>query len=383
MSTEYLALGTPVVLAAATAVRLSVGLDDKLGATPTINSSDSAYLTIAAGTYRFPELCQLVISKILTWFATALDADADCDLTGTPVITLVFAPSTSAGASTVTLTFTTVGGETTAGGDPLYFASVTLDNSNGLWTLLGLAYETEDGTIESNRAVVDVADVVTIASRFQPRSIFVFDRSVEDTFDSPHYPQEHSHVLASLKTRRFGVGIAQTHRSLRLVDLSAAEGGPGQVVANFSAHGSNRSLITINNPSVTGLSGISALYVQNDLITAGRYLRCGEWVSRARADTTTQVSLCDKIPTAVSVASAAPITLISELEALWFDVRRLGGKLYLWETTDAGAIRWTGAAYAPVAAPRMDVERRDVFARLWSYSWGLTRADDAEFTLAS
>jgi hypothetical protein len=382
VSVEYLALGTPVVLAAATAVRLSVGLDDKLGATPTINSSDSAYLEIAAGTYRFPELCQLVISKILTWFATALDADADCDLTGTPVITLTFAPSTSANGSSVTLVFTTVGGETTAGGDPLYFASVTLDNSNGLWTLLGMAYETEDGTIEANRAVVDVADVVTIAGRFQPRSIFVFERSTTDTFDEPYLPQRTTHILASGATRGFRVGPVLTRRVLELVDLGHAEGGPGVAAATFSAFGSNRSLLTIANPSVTGLSGISSLYVSTGVITDGRYLRLGDHVGRSRSDSATQVRLVDKAPSTQTVATGAPITQVSELEALWMEVERLG-HLYVFGVTEStGAILWNGATYAPTGEPRLELNRRG-YDPLWSWTWELVRAEDPEWTGAA
>jgi hypothetical protein len=382
---EYLALGTPITFAAATDIALSVVLTDGAAFSATLNSSDAAYLQIAAGTYRFPELCQLVITKIITWYGSALTGDATVSASGSPTITLTFAPSTSANGSTVTLTFTTSGAIRTSNSDPLFFSSVTLNNAtSGLWTKLGLAYETEDGTIESNRTTNASGNVVTIASRFQPRSIFVFERAVEDTFNSPSYPIRKTHILGNGQTRTFKVGAAVTTRTLRLLDMGASVGGPGLEVATFSAWGSNRSLITITNPTVSALSGISALYVQTSLLTDGRYLRVAnvEWVSRSRDDSTTQVRTCDKFPSSATVASGSPITMISELEALFFEVERLG-KLCVWETTDAGAIRWTGAMYTPRGEPRFVAERRDAYSQLWSYEWDLVRCDDPDLDIVS
>jgi hypothetical protein len=376
---EYRALGTVAPFASSTSITLTVTLSGGGGAT--LNSSDAAYPTISASTkYRFPDLCQKIASAVQTWLFDAMTADAAVTTKPSAAadidVTLTFTPSTTPGGSLCTLAIGPDLGGAQISGNAATVSGVTL-NASAAWVALGLTYDggTATATINSGTA--------TVSGLFQPRSIFVVDRTEDDSGDAEEETNLKIIRLADGTGSVYRSGRTVTTRDFRIVDLDEAGAGRALPIGRYSGFGATRDILTVPNPTTTGiLSGISNLYMDTTLPTTGRYAEVGGFVSRIRSVSATQVRLCDLVPSSVTPPTASSINQISEMQALWVESVRLGYFVIYGINESSGALRWQSEEYM-MGSPRWQGERRSVSDGLYSFTWSLTRRDASGLTLAS
>jgi hypothetical protein len=390
MATSYRALGTVVKLASTATLTVSLRLSDGTN-TLTLDSGEAAYGTIAAGSYRLADFAQLVASKLLTWVTAAKAAAVTAGTltsTGSPSVTLTFTPSTTAGGSLFSLAIGPIGATFVAAPSGtaaiVTHADTFIGNATDGYSPLGLVYETATGS--TTRAGSVSSGTATWSGLYQPRSLFVFDRSEVDEGDAEEEVEYKAILLADGSGSVYASGRSVTRRTLRLVDLDESVGGRPQTIARVASIDSDRVTLTINAPSTATLSGISSPYYQSDLASAGvgRMVELGGWVSRLRSVSASSIVLAEEVPSSVTVNAGTVLNLVSEVHALHREAVRLG-YLTVYETTDSdGSIRWVSSEYmlAPESA-RWAGERRDVDNPLYSYSWSLIRRDKTGLTLAS
>lgn len=387
MPTAYRALGTVVKVTSTITLTVSLRLSDGTN-NLTLDSGEAAYETIAVGSYRLPDFAQLVASKLLAWVTAAKAALVPATLTstGSPSVTLTFTPSTSAGGSLFSLAIGPIGATFVAAPSGtaaiVAHADTKIDNATGGYGPLGLVYGTATGT--TTRAGTVSSGTATWSGLFQPRSIFVFDRSEVDEGDAEEEQGYKAIRLADGSGSVYASGRSVTRRTLRLVDLDESVGGRPVTWGRCSALTSDRVTFTLPAPSTTSLSGISSPYYQSDLATTGRYVEVGGYVSRLRTAHATAPVLCEEIPSSITVNSGTALNLVSEVHALHREAVRLGYLVVYDVTDDTGAIRWTSEEYmlAPESA-RWAGERRDLDNPLYSFSWNLIRRDKTGISLAT
>jgi hypothetical protein len=392
MATSYRALGTVVYLPSAVTLTITLRISDGSESVTLSSSTGNGvpYLTIAAGRYRLADYAQIVSLKLATWIESAvaeeeLNGASTLTATGSAVVTLTFTPSTTAGGSLFSLAVSSVGGSFSGGAALIQSHAATLiDNASGAYSPLGLVYETATGS--TTRAGAVSTGTATWSGLYQPRSLFVFDRSEVDEGDAEEESNYKAITLADGAGSVYASGRTVTRRMLRLVDLDESVAGRPQTFARVASISSDRVTLTLNNPSTSYLSGISGHYYQSDMATAapGRFVEVAGWVSRLRSASATTLVLCEKIPSSVTVNSGSVVNLVSEVHALWRESVRLGYVTVHDSVDNTGAIRWTSSEYmlAPESA-RWGAERRDLDNPLYSYSLNLIRRDKTGLTLAS
>jgi hypothetical protein len=383
MATELVGFGLPIVLSSTTTIGLTaVVTNGSSDVTLDTEGGAAAYGTISAGTYTLPELIAKVAPAVQTWLYNAMVADAAITTKPSSAAAITVAcnltPAATMGGSLVSLVIGSALGGAQISGVAATIKSITLLNSAGFWTKLGLAYEV-DTTSTTNHS----ANVVTI-SLFQSRYFYSFERSTEDSFDTPVAPSDRALVLKDGKISFYTSGRTFWTREFSLVDLNSDRTGPAIHVATFGAFGGTRDILTVPTPTLT-LTNLSVLYRQSDLITTSAHACINGWVGRIRDTSSSQVRLVDLVPSSNSPASGAPITQVSEAMAMWLDARRLG-KLFLFESTNSSStIRWTAGAYALAGngEMRFSPERRDIGVDLYTARFSLIRAEDPQRTLIS
>ncbi len=382
---EYRALGTAIYFESATDIALSVTLTGT--GTATLNSSDSAFLQIPAGSYfRFPDLCQYIEQKLADWLFAAMTADAG--VTTKPgsaaaiATSITFAPSLTQNSSLATLTLGASLDGAQVGGSAAAITAVTLTNTNGLWSKLGLVRESV-----TSQAISVAGGVATRVGIFQPRSIFIFERSEVDDGDAVEAQQYKAFRLADGSGSTFYSGRNVTTRTLRLVDLDEAFCGRAKPIARLGTSGvSSQITLNLNNTIEASYTlGVTETRYSSTLaaaaLTAGAYVDIGGvWVGRLFSQASTALGLCDYVPSSVTPPSRCVISRISEVQALWFEAVRTGHLCVFDMVEEAGGslgnIRWTGAEYmlneeSKVFTP----ERRDSANSLYSYTFSLKRRD--------
>lgn len=380
---EFRALGTAIAFTSATDIALSLVLTGT--GTATLNSSDTAYLTIPANSvFRFPDLCQYIEQKLADWIYAACVADAGVT---TPTaatdiaVSITFSPSLTQNASLCTLTIGSALGGVTVGGTAATITSATLTNTNGLWSKLGLVQE--DTT---SQAMTVAAGVATRVGTFQPRSIFVFERSEVDEGDNVEALLSKSFRLSDGTGSAFYAGRQVQRRTLRLVDLDEKFCGRARPIARLGTSGASSVTLDVDGAvETTYTTGITGAQYDSTLAseaaTDGAYLNVGgAWVGRVRAVASTGLSLYEKVPSSTTPPSRCAITRISEVEALWFESLRTG-YLCVFDMVETlggtfGTIRWTGQEYMlDEESKGFTPERRDTANALYSYTFHLKRRD--------
>jgi hypothetical protein len=364
-----------------TAVRLTLTLNGSV----TLNSSDSAYLTLSASTlYRFPDLRQQVAKHIQNWIYAAMVADAGVTVKPTAAseitVSFTFSASSTPGASVCTLVIGPISGPAEVGGVAAAITAASLDNSaNNLWSRLGLMYE-DDGT--TTRAADTVsAGVATWAGLFQPRQVFIFPRSETDSTGDIDEPIGDRVIqLADGSLSYYSSGYNALTRPYTLVDLDEDQGGRDVEVARCSALQADRITFTIPNPTM--LTGDTGLYIQTDQITAGRAIRVGRWWARARSDSATALVLTEEVPSSITVNSGTVLTLISEVHAMLLEARSTGALAIYSVNEETGAVRKVSREYA-VENPRFEPGRRDQDNALYSHTLNLRLHQKSPITLVS
>jgi hypothetical protein len=363
-----------------TAVRLTITLNGSV----TLNSSDSAYLTLSASTlYRFPDLRQQVAKHIQNWIYAAMVADAGVTVKPTAAseisVSFTFSASSTPGASVCTLAIGPISGPAEVGGAAAAITAASLDNSaNNLWSRLGLMYE-DDGT--TTRAATVASDTATWAGLFTPRQVFIFPRSESDpSGDIDEAMGDKVIQLADGSLSVYRSGYSTLRRPYTLVDLDEDQGGRDLEVARCSALQADRITFTIPNPTM--LTGDTGLYIQTDQITAGRAIRVGGWWARARSDSATALVLTEEVPSSITVNSGTVLTLISEVHAMILEARSTGCLAIYSVNEETGAVRKVSREYA-LENPTFEAGRRDQDNALYSHTLNLRLHQKSPITLVS
>jgi hypothetical protein len=312
----------------------------------TLNSSDSAHLTQgAAGDVWAP--WHLLIKTCLTirqWVLNAEVADAALTPTGgnpgnmaNVLLTGDLTLSEIPGGSRFVLTLTSIGAV-----EANTLTSMTLNNASGALTPLGLV---EDG---ASKTVNAGGGVVTFTGDFQPRTLFVFPRSEQDTGDKRHKAAFFSHPLGDGDIDLFSLGNAHIRRRYSLIQQSPEFAGPSFPVGTFASWGGTRKVINVKTLTVnpTSIDAFNAL----DLLAVDDYVTIGntDWCSRVKAANATSIDLWEPFPSSASVSAGEEIRVISEAAALEIEHRRIGS-LVLYQQDDSTDLPMYGSygVYAP------------------------------------
>lgn len=366
------AIGTTIRLSSALSINITVTITD--GGIGSSTYTGGA-LTIAAGSFRTADYCSALASTIVSWLQAKIAADATVAATGTPIVDIAFSPGIGADSSRFELTLVSPACDFIASSLPASFSAASINNTNGAFSNLGLAYRdpsspTRNASIVSGEAV--------FSGLFQPRSIFVFERSEIDEGEDDRPAQFVAHKLASGGLRTYVLGTTRISKQrLRIVDLDPDVCGPPIEVALATSINADRNTLNIPAGTTVSLSGIEVAFSLPVLIEAGDYIEIQGFVARVRSVTPTTIVLCETIPTTISISSLSYIRVVSEVHALWNEALRLG-EILVYNTSDStGEILWYPQSYclASDETPRFFGERRDIGNALYSYTFSLLRRD--------
>lgn len=365
------AFGTTTRLAANLNVVLTVTITD--GTNTSIYSGGS--LSIAAGSYRFADYCSALASIIISWLQAQIAADATVVSTGTPVVEIQFVPSTQANGSLVSLTLIDPACDFVAGG-PAEYSAATIDNTNGAFSILGLAYR--DPLSPTRNATISAGEAL-FSGLFQPRSIFVFERSEIDEGEDDRPAQFVAHKLANGALRTYVVGQSRISKQrMRIVDMDPEVCGPPIEVALTTSINATRTGFVLPANSTVNLSGVEVGFSLPMLVQQGLYLEIQGFVARIKSVSATSIILCETIPNSITLAGTVTyLRLVSEVHALWNEALQLG-EILVYNTNDStGEILWYPQSYclAGDETPRFFGERRDIGNALYSYTFSLLRRD--------
>lgn len=228
----------------------------------------------------------------------------------------------------------------------LTLVSVTLVNTNGVWSKLGLC------TYGETRGPVAVsAGAVTITGRFQPRWFCVLKASKQDTGTVRGRTSVRSGILADGSGYLITSGRTVSHRTLTWVNLPAVQASPDRIVGRFSAFGASRRLLDMQTLDETLLRGMTGTYSRTSELEEGQYLYAGGWWARFhQLDGAEDTFECyDAWPANTTPKVGEPIRVLSELSALleeWLRTKYL----FVYEIDDAtGVPDWIAMAYLPDA----------------------------------
>lgn len=240
------------------------------------------------------------IRTMIAWIEDALLAPGGMGFSQSATLTGEISYSESAGETVFVLTLSDLGDDAGA-----TIQSITLDNTSGWATPLGLV---EDG---SSRTINAVAGVIAITGAFQPRTLHAYPRSELDSGDKKTKPNRFAHPLGDGDIVSFEIGNSIIKREYQLVDLGPSHTGPPHEVARFLSFGANRKVINTQTPSVS--NSTNAL----ELIEVGNYLSIGnsDWCSRVKSVVGTVINLWEPFPATVSPNVGDEISIISEADA--------------------------------------------------------------------
>lgn len=372
---EIRLLGSNVVIEALTTVQYTVVLTD--GAlTQTLGPIS---FNLAASTARWSSFAQTLLFALRSTLRAAIAANANLSIpVGVfPNIDLEVTPTPGAGTLQIEYTFGTTNTTFVASSLPAVYQSISLNNSTGAWSKVGLAAE----------VVTPIAAVITggqgsIASVFQPRSIFCFERSEIDTGDYEQVSAYATHRLANGKVRSYDLGSHIMTRTYTLVDQDYDMAGPAVHIGLLSSSPINGARDTLNFTDFTALpnqtgTGLTNPGYTEELVELNRYISIGgRWVGRVRAKTATSIQLWDKVPAGIDVTSQIEITQVSEAHAVWFEAVRLG-TLHVYgmdETT--GQPYYNAASYALASGEsNFQPTRLDIGNALYSKTFDLIKKE--------
>ena len=252
----------------------------------------------------------------------------------------------------------------------------TLNNTSGWATKLGLARQATT-TVASSIA----SPLGTVTGTHQPRSIFCFDNSCRDTWDNEVRPFETTLHLADGTKRGWSRGVAESYRTIELVDLAADITGPRLEAKTFSAFGADRSLLAFLDSDESGLTNVSDINTNQTLVATDN-VRIGndDYWSRVTSLSASQVLCAEAWPSTIVPTAGDAISQISEAHALWIEAY-ITEYLFVYEPNDV-----TGQSFFRATAYRLDLngrvvnqfDRRDPFLSLYTATFPLTLRDTPE-----
>jgi hypothetical protein len=255
---------------------------------------------------------------------------------------------------------TPLAGAATANG-ALSLTSVSLVNTNGVWSKTGLC------TYGETRTVAASGGAVTITGRFQPRWWFCFRASRRDTGDYQEKPSVTSELMGDKSAFTVVEGVPVFSRDIAIVNQRQNICGPPYVVGRFSAFGASRRLLDLQTYDETLFRGMTGTYKRTANLSEGQYLFAGDWWARYAATSGDQFQCYDVWPSTKTPYTGEPIQVLSEVEALIEEWLRVG-LLFVYEPNDEdGSPTWISKAYAPRVQSRggalqLPHQRRDAAA---------------------
>lgn len=298
----------------------------------TLNSSDSAHLSQGAANEVWAPIHYLIKTclTIRQWVCAAEVADAALTPTGgnpgntaNVLLTGDLSLSETEGESRFVLTLSSIGAV-----EANTITSMTLNNASGALTPLGLV---EDG---ASKTVNAVGGVVTFTGEFQPRTVFVFPRSEQDSGDKRHRAAKFSYPLADGDINNYKIGNAFIKRTYSLIMQGPEYAGPSFPVGTFSSFGATRKAINVKTLTVNplGVDGFNAL----ELLSVHDYITIGntDWCSRVKAVNATSIDLWEPFPASASINAGEEIRVISAAAALELEADRVES-LILYNNTDS------------------------------------------------
>lgn len=296
--------------------------------------------------------------------------------------------SSTPNANKLVLTFAPTGFVVTAGSLQTTISAFILDNPTGaVLTKLGICVETatnSNGQVAYTPASPN-ATLATITGTFQPRSIFVFENSFKDTWDSEVRPIEATIQLRDGKVRRWSQGSMEAYREITLVDQLADIAGYPLDMRTFSSLNANRVLITVWAPNIAQFTNVSNIST-NPGLSVGDIIRIGSddhW-SRVQAISATTVTMQEKLSSGLTPTAGDSIWQLSEAHALWIEAYRTD-YFFVYEPDESSV---GGSNFKPLAYKlnlngrhELNFQRLDQFLSLFSVVFPLTRANTPETVL--
>lgn len=347
--------------------------------------------SIPAGVYDFFSFNAKVNSLIRQALITNKHASITAPALANVRFKTVFPTSWSAtpNANKLSFTFDPTGFLVTAGSLQTTISSFTLDNpaSHKWLTKLGICIETATSSAGqvTYTGVPPNATLATITGTFQPRSIFCFEDSFRDTWDSEVRPLEATIQLRDGKVRRWSQGSMEAYREITLVDQLADIAGPPLDVRTFSSINANRVLVTVWAPDLNGFTNISNIST-NPGLAVGDIVRLGSdnhW-SRVQALSSTTLTIQETQPSGMEPTAGDSIWQLSEAHALWLEAYRTE-YLFVFEPDESTT---ASSNFKPLAYKlnlngrhELNFQRLDQYLSLYSVVFPLTRANTPETVL--
>jgi hypothetical protein len=366
------ALGTPIVLESALTLEITATLTN--GFAVSLNSGSSPFLTVPAARYGLPEFSKTVVDQLKQWFKNAADAAANIDIASAADVdlTLAFAPVIGVNTSFFSLTLAPTNFNVKGTPATSVTAFVIPSTHTGWSAILGLSGEGQaaTGTVTGSNRIIQGA--------FQPRSFFAFPGSYRAPGQRRKRSDRSAHITASGKVHQYVAGTTWYEFPFQLVNLPAYYAAPPKVAGRCKSYSLVSSVPTLktSNPSLTGTSGFSSVYIASDLLEVGTFAQCGSWYSRVvsktlpAAPTDNSIVWLEAPPSSNEEAPEAgkPIKRISEAMALIQEVERTGQLLFYEINDDGGAQRWLTSCYSlpsdgeAVDAPERHSDELDVYS---------------------
>jgi hypothetical protein len=294
--------------------------------------------------------------------------------------------SSTPGANKIVVTFDPTGFLVTAGSLQTTILAFSLTNGTGTWcSKLGLIAERTASIAATLSPASPNATLATITGLFQPRSIYCFENSFTDSWDSEVRPEEKTIHLRNGKVRTWSLASAEAYRTIVLVDHPEDMTGPPLDAMTFSSFGVDRGRLTFHDPDESGLTNASDIH-SNYTLVADDIVRVGndDFFARVASLSATQVLLAENYPASIVPTAGDTIWKISEAHALWIEAYRTG-YLFVYEPDESGHGRskFKALAYALDLNGRIETnfQRRDLFVSLYSVTFPLTRRDTPETAL--
>lgn len=370
-------LGTPTKMTASRQIVPTVSVSSPA---TTLNSSDSAYLTIGAvnNVYQPLHYFNKVLRQWRQWLFNAMGPDpnvappASADLVP---LTGTISLSETAGGTRFVVTLAGLNSTPSS-----TISSVTLDNTSGWATPLGLV---EDGVSKVFNAS---GGTVTFTGDFQPRTIWTFPDTTVDSGDYRVKGLEITNIDGDGTPYFVDIGGYFYRRDFGIVDLSSDFGGPSFPVALFSAWGGTRKSITIHLPDETVFTGMGGAFERIEDIAVGDWITIGNinWCSRVKTASGSTITLWEPFPSNVTANAGDEIRVISEAAAFEIEMKRLS-MCHIWDMDDANGVPYYGrfGTYAPYSTGETEEvnERRSLDDPLYNKALSLVRYAKNPLTL--
>ena len=345
--------------------------------------------TIAAGVYDYFSFCAKVNSQIRQALITNKHASLTAPALANVRFKMVFptAWSSTPNANKLIITFDPTGFVVTAGSLQTTISSFTIDNLTGSKWLsrLGMLVEsaTSSASIVTYTGAPPNATLATFTGTHQSRSIFCFENSVRDTWDSEVRPNEATLQMRNGAVRRWSQGGVETYREITLVDLLADITGYPLDVATFSSFGATRLNVNTQAPDINQFTNVTDI-ANNLTVAVGDCVRIGNddfWARVQGVSAGASITLLEFYPTTIVPTAGDVIWQISEAHALWIEAMRTN-YFFVYEPDESSVAgsKYKAGAYKLNLNGRAEqnFSRLDQFLNLFSVVFPLTRANTPE-----